>query len=262
MRILRKKFLLCKAFVKKEFILVSRYLFNSIGGFITLYIVFLLMFSGYKGLAGNSPNFGDMVEGLVVGYTLWILAMSVYQDVTYSVLREAREGTLEQLYMSVNGFGWVMGMKVFASILFNIVFVGVVLLLLIFTTGRSFNIDIISLFLPVSFVLLSVLGIGFIIGGLTLIYKRIDNYLQIITFGLIGLIAAPVGRIPSLKFLPASFGSSMVKDIMTEGKSILDFSTNDILFVAFIGFLYLFIGYGVYKKCESLAMSKGMLGHY
>lgn len=259
---MKSKILLCKAFLKKEFIMYKRYLFNAIGGFFTLYVYFLLMFAGYKSLAGNAIGYGDMLEGLVIGYTLWILIREVFEDVAYTILREASEGTLEQLYMSIHGFGWVMAMKLFAKIILNMIFVAVVLYSLMITTNRYLNLDIISLVIIIFFTLLSVLGIGFIFGGLALIFKQIGSYLQIVSFGFIALIAAPVGRIVYLKYLPISWGSRLLYKVMGEGKSVMDFTVNEFGLLVLTGLVYLAIGYGVYKLCERAAMDKGVLGHY
>jgi ABC-2 type transport system permease protein len=86
------------------------------------------------------------------------------------------------------------------------------------TTGKYLNLDLLSLISIFFFTLLGVLGLGYIFGGLTLIFKRIENYLQIIQFALIGLVAAPVNKIPIFKYLPASWGSHMVRRIMANGK--------------------------------------------
>lgn len=259
---MKRKILLCKASFKKEIIFFKRYLFNSLGRFLTLYLYFLLMFAGYKGLTGSSAKYGGVLEGLVVGYTLWILTTSVYEEVAYTILTEAREGTLEQLYMSIHGFGWVMGMKMLAKIIIEIFFVSVVLFVLMLTTNKYLNLDVISLAIIIFFTLLSVLGIGFIFGGLALIFKQISSYLQIVTFGFIGLIAAPVSQIPNIEYLPTTWGSSLIYDVMVSGKSIMEFTFNEVGLLAAVGFVYLFLGYGIYKLCERIAMNKGLLGHY
>ena len=259
---MKRKILLCKASFKKEFILFKRYLFNSLGGFLTLYLYFLLMFAGYKGLTEGSVKYGGVLEGLVVGYTLWILVTSVYEEVAYTILTEAREGTLEQLYMSIHGFGWVMGMKMLAKIIIEIIFVSAVLFVLMLTTNRYLNLDVISLAIIIIFILLSVLGVGFLFGGLALIFKQISSYMQIVTYGFIALIAAPASKIPYNEYLPTSWGSSMIYDVMVTGKSIMDFTFDEVRLLVIVGFVYLFLGYGIYKFCERVAMSKGLLGHY
>lgn len=255
------KLLLFQAMMKREIILTIRYFSNSLAGLITLYIVFLLMFYGYKEFAGGSANLGRSIEGLVVGYTLWFLALSVYQDITYTIIREAREGTLEQLYMSSYGFGWVLTLKTVASSILNLIMVFLILLLLMFTTGKYLNLDLVSLLPVIFFILLGLLGLGLALGGITLIFKRSENYLQIMNFALIALIAMP-GRTSWIRYLPLNWGSTLIYEIMVDGKYILEFSWTELLFLVGIGLLHFMIGYLVYKKCEQLAMQKGMLGHY
>ena len=134
-----KKILLLLAFFKKEFITFRRYWQNSLGSMLTLYIVFLLLFGGYQGLRGVAGLEGNTVEAVVVGYVLWIFMLSTYQDIWWTIRRESQEGTLEQLYMSVHGFGWVMGAKVAASFFINLVFVAVFLVAALLTTGTTLN---------------------------------------------------------------------------------------------------------------------------
>lgn len=259
---MKSKWNLFKSFFKKEYILFKRYFFNGIGGLITIYIIFLLLLWGYKGLAGGSPNFGQKVEGLVVGYTLWMLALITYQDISGTIFTECREGTLEQLYMGAYPFRWILIMHTLSTLIFNIILVAGTLVLTMFTTGRFLNIDILSLTPIILLTLLCFYGIGLIAGGLTLIFKKIQNFLQIIQFALIGFIAAPIDELPWAKFLPGALGSNMINKIMVKEYSIVDFSIYQLIELAAIGVLYLVLGSIVYKICERKAMKKGVLGHY
>lgn len=256
------KSILFKSFFKKEYILFKRYFFNSIGALITIYIIFLLLFLGYKGLIGNSPSFGKNVEGLVVGYSLWMFALISYQEISNNISKECREGTLEQLYMSAYPFRWILIMRTLSSVLFNFILIGIMTFLIMITSGRYLNIDLLSIIPIILLTLLCFYSIGLIAGGLTLVFKRIDSYLQIIQFAIIGFIAAPVGKVPWFKYLPGTLGANMLKKIMVEGESIFKFSINQIFELTIIGIVYLLLGSIVYKICENKAMKKGILGHY
>ena len=190
-----KKVLLLQAFFKKEFILFRRYFLNSLGGMLTLYIIFLLVMGGFQGVSALTGVGGNTVEGLVVGYVLWLFMLSTYQDVSHTLRTEAQEGTLEQLYMSAHGFGWVMGAKVVAGFFTNLIVVSVLLMAALLTTGVRLNLDLMSLLPLLIGTLLGSVGIGFAIGGITLILKRIDSYTQMVQFLLIALVAAPAGRV-------------------------------------------------------------------
>lgn len=254
--------LLAKAYFKKEFTIFRRYALNSLGGIITIYFIFLLIFLGYRGAAGASPQFGEMLEGLVIGYLLWVFSLMVYQDVSHTIQTECREGTLEQLYMSAYPFGLVISMKVLASFFINLITIVILLFVMMWTTGQSLNIDVISIAPLIVFTLIGILGIGFAIGGVTLIFKRMDSYLQIVQFALIGLVAAPAEPIIWLRMLPASWGSTMINRVMSRGYSLVDFAFSDYLWLVGVGLFYLLAGYQAYKFCEKKAMERGLLGHY
>ncbi|MGI5854512.1 MAG: ABC transporter permease, partial [Bacillota bacterium] len=137
-----KKWLLFKQLAKKSWIEFRRYFFNSMGGIITLYVVFLVIFMGYKGIAGAAgPDLGTSIEGILVGYVLWFLALSAYQDVAYSIQNEARQGTLEQLYMSVHNFGWVIGLQQIVNAFYSLLVASVLTFFLMLTTGKWLTID-------------------------------------------------------------------------------------------------------------------------
>lgn len=256
------KILLLQAFFKKEFIIFRRYLVNSLGGIITLYIIFLLILGGFQGLKAFAGIEGNTVEGLVVGYVLWLFMLSTYQDVSYALRNEAQEGTLEQLYMSVHGFGSVMSAKVVAGFFINLLLVTVLLIAALVTTGVTVNLDIISLLPLVVGTLLGSVGIGFAIGGITLVLKRIDSYTQMVQFLLIALVAAPVDRVPWMRLLPCSYGSSLISRIMVDGQNLGELGLWSVVVLFLIGMIHLSLGYGIYKICERKAMLAGMLGHY
>ncbi len=257
-----RKGLLLQAFFKKELILFRRYLHNSVGGMITLYVIFLLLVGGFQGVRALVGVGADTLEGLVVGYVLWIFMLSTYQDVWYTVRTEAQEGTLEQLYMSAHGFGWVMGAKVVAGFFTNLIMVAVLLAAALLTTGVSVNLDFWSLLPLVIGTLLGSAGIGFAVGGITLVLKRIDSYTQMVQFLLIALVGAPAGRIIWMRLLPCSYGSALINRVMVGGQNLSQIGFGHVAAMILIGVGHLLAGYGIYKFCEHRAMIQGTLGHY
>lgn len=256
------KVILFREYLKKEFTIFRRYWTNSLGGMLTIYVIFLLIFGGYRGLASMAGLEDGGFEGLVVGYVLWFFMLSTYQDISYTLRLEAREGTLEQLYMSVHGFGWVMFAKVVASFTLNLFGVALQLAAAMLTTGVSLNLDLFSLLPTLVGTLMGILGVGFVIGGLTLIFKRIDSYTQMVQFLLIALVAVPADRVLLLSFLPGSYGAALLRRVMINGESLLQLGLGKVLFMFLIGLVHLAIGYAVYKLCERKAMIQGTLGHY
>lgn len=259
---MRKKLILFWAFLKRQYVYFRRYLFNSLGGMLTLYVVFLLILGGYKGLVAPAGTEGDTLEALVVGYVLWFFLMTSYQDVYNTVRNESLTGTLEQLYMSTHGFGWVMGANVAAAFLANLVMVALLLTAALWTSGAVVNSDVGGLLPVLVGTLFGPVAIGFAAAGLALVFKRIDSYTQMVQFVLIALVAVPAEKAFWLRLLPGSFGASLVRDIMIRGQSLLEIGLAKLVLLFLIGIGHLALGYGVYKVCEKRAMVWGMLGHY
>lgn len=258
-----KYFTVLKAMTRKNIIEKIRYWPNTLTGVVVFYIVFLLLFFGAKRLMGGQPAFGQTIEGLIVGYLLWLFTMQAYSNFRNFIRKEVQWGTLEQLYMSATSFGWVLVSRIFASFLVgNIIMIGSMLGLTMVTTGRYLNLDLVSLVPLLILTLAGPYGVSFLVGGLTMVYKRVGNSLQILNFLFIGLIAAPLDKYPFLKFLPLAQGSSMINEVMTKGASITDFPLTNLLFLVGNSFFYLGLGFLGFKLLERVAQRRGLLGHY
>ena len=248
------------AMFKKELIIMRRYFANSIGGIITLYFVFMLIFMGYRGMAGTGASFGDGIENLIVGYVTWFMLLVAYQVIPHTLQQEAQEGTLEQLYMSPLGFITLGAFKLISSVIVDMIIVVLLLVLIMATTGTQFNIDIISLLPFMVLAIAGVSGLGFFFGGITLLYKRIQSYLQILQYAIIGLVAAPP-NIP-FRWLPVTLPSHWIRQVMVGGNDLSHVPAQDWLTMVVTALISLVIGVLFYKFCESRARQKGILGHF
>lgn len=256
-----KKRLLLKGFFKKEFIEYRRYIFESVGGMITLLIILLLILWGVKSVGGSVVK-GDTVESFVVGYVLFMFFLGAYGSMSGTIRSECKDGTLEQLYMAAYPFRVVLVIKAITSMIIGLIITGVLLALTMLITRTGLNVDLVSI-IPLSVITaMSFIGLGLMSGGLTLVFKKVDSFLQILQFAIIAFIAAPVDKIPILKLLPGSLGSNMINRVMVQGKSIFEFSLMELSMLLGVGILYIIIGAVIYKKCESKAMDLGILGQY
>lgn len=248
------------AMLKKEIILMRRYFVNSIGGIITIYFIFMLIFWGYTGIGTPGLQMGTTVENIVVGYVTWLMLMMAWQTIPYSLLQETQEGTLEQLCMSPLGLTALSGFKVVANAITDMLIVIAMLVLTMATTGTSLNIDIISLVPLVLLALTAVFGLGFFCGGITLLFKRIQSYLQIVQFALIALVAADPSSV--FRWLPTTLSSYWIQRVMTKGLNLSYVPLADWLTMIISSVFYLFIGIAVFKLCQAKARRQGTLGHF
>jgi ABC-2 type transport system permease protein len=253
---------LYEAWLRRNFIEVRRYYFDSLSGLLTIYAFFVVLFVGARLFGGGNPGFGETLSGMVVSYGVWAMTMFALQSLTFELTQEAQMGTLEQLSMSPFGLVSVLVARVFTNI---VVYFGMYVCLLVVmmaTTGKWLNLNPIST-LPVLLVtLVGIVGVGFVLAGLAIVFKRVQNALQIYQALLIGLIIAPIDRVPALKYIPLAWGSDLLRDAMVRDVSIFDRPIGDLVFLAVNSVFYFFAGIAVFKLFERAARERGLLGHY
>lgn len=253
---------LFKAIFIKEWISLKRYPFNTISAIVTVYLVFLLFFLGYKFIGGNQATFTRTTEGFIVGFFIWTYSIAAYSTLSWGIIQEARTGTLEQLYMTPLGFETVSIYTVISNFIWSLVWVLPILALMMVTTGRFLHFNLITLVPLLILTIASGYGIGFITGGLGLVFKKIQAFFQILQFIFVGFIVAPVDKLPILKILPFSLGTKLIARNMIDKLPIYSMPIHDILILMANAIFYLAIGFSLFKVCEKIAKNRGLLGHY
>lgn len=248
------------AAARKRVILLTRYPVNTLSRFGTIALVFLVVFYGGRAVAPAAIS--DTIEGIIVGYLLWSMAIAAYSGLSWNVTREAQWGTLEQLFMSPFGFGRVMLAKTVVNVLEAFLWGALTLAIMLVVTGRTLTIDPVTVVPIAALALAPAVGIGFVFGGLAIRFKRIENAFQLVQFVFIGLIAAPVGTYPMLRWLPLAQGSQLLQQAMRDGVglSAMPLEALGILGITAVG--YLGLGYGIFLYCQRWARRRGVMGHY
>ncbi len=254
------------ATVKKQVLLLLRYPVNTAAEMMTVYLFFVIFFFGGQEAASaagvGAGALGGTFEGLIVGWFLWTMSQLLYWRLAATVTRESQWGTLEQLYLSPFGFGQVMAAKVIAYLLESLVWGGIILVLMLATTGRTLAVDLLTI-VPISLLsVLSVVGIGFMFGGLALVYKRVGNVQQLMQFVLLGLVGAPAAGMDPLRLLPLVQGSAMLQRAMRNGIRLWEFPAADLGVLIAAGTVYPLVGFLVFRYCTGVARKRGVMGHY
>lgn len=255
-------FIMAKAMFKRYGIELRRYYVNTVSTLISVYLIFLLIFLGLQAFAGGRAEFGDTTAGLVVGFMVWFLAVFAYSELSWVLMQEAQQGTLEQLSMSPLGLKRVLIGRLSASLVFDFAIMFLFLFLMMFTTGKWLNLNLLSILPLLLVTIASVLGIGFIMGGLALVFKRIQQSFQILQFIFVALVAAPIHTFPFVKFLPLSWGTHLISQSMIGGESITQMSLPDLLLLVGNSVFYFTLGLLAFSHFENVARDRGLLGHY
>ena len=253
--------------LRMNFLLMIRYRVNFIAQLLGMYLFFLLVFYGGQQAArsagvGSVAALGSTLDAVIVGWFLWAMAQNAYSSLSGVVTQESRWGTLEQLYMSPHGFGRIMGAKIVVNLVLSLLTGALMLIFMLVTTHRQLSLDVVTILPLVILTLLPVLGIGFVFGGLTLIYKKLSSISQLMQIALIGLIAAPATQLFPLRFLPLVQGSSMLQEAMRNGVRLWEFTALELGILVGTAVLYVTIGYVVFLVCSHVARQRGVMGHY
>lgn len=246
--------------IRKRIIIASRYRVNTGAKGLFLVLIFAVVIFGGRAIGGAS--FEDSIDNVIAGYFLWILATAAFASLSAGLTKEARWGTLEQLYMSVYGFGRVLLAKLISDVV--VTFVGAFALFVIFryTTAQSVSVHVPSFVVVSLLTICSAIGIGLALGGLATLYKKVENVVSLVQFAFIGLISAPNLGPGWVKFLPLAHGSAMVQQLVTTDATLLDFRAGALLFLVCNSLLYVLGGVLVFELCLARAKRRGVLGHY
>ncbi len=257
---LRGGLLLFYTVLKKHFTIVVRYPVNFAGGLASMFVIFLLLVEGGRRIGG--PTFSESLGGIVVGYLVFMLSTFAYQSLSNSVGSEAQWGTLERLHLSPLGFGRVMIATAIATTLVSFSYLLLMAPLAMFAAGKWLAVDFLTVIPLAVFGVASVLGLGFIFGGASVVYKRIGSIFRLLQFAFPVLIAAPVEQFPWVRVLPIVQANVMLGKAMREGVRLWEFSPDALATLVIVGVGYFLAGYAGFLLFVRRARRLGVMGDY
>lgn len=248
---------------RRSWIQFIRYPVEAIGGIVITTSIFYGLFLSARYIAGPSLQFGDRLDAIVVGYTLWSLVLFIMTDIAGGLQYEAQTGTLEQLFLSPFGAPMVFVMRAFASLVLRLAVILSILLIIIALTGSRLEFPP-TLLLPLLTVLLGAYGLAFMMGSLALLLKRVQQLLGIFQFALLFLMATPTetwaGSLQVVRWLlPMTAGAGLLRDLMARGEA-LNLAQFSLALLNGIG--YFTVGLLIFRFAEREVKRRGMLGGY
>jgi ABC-2 type transport system permease protein len=118
-----------------------------------------------------------------------------------------------------------------------------------------------ALFLPLGVMLGGVYGLGFVLGSLSLMYKRVEALLGMSQFLLMALVVVPfeTWETPVARFLPLVPGAILMRDLMARS---LPLDWTGLAVAAVNSAVYFILGLTVFHWMEKQTKRKGLLGSY
>ena len=251
---------LAKAVLYREFLIFVRYPANAIGGIVVALFFFGVLFYGGRLLTGRALT--DSIEGIIVGCFLWTLSVGAYSSVSNDLGSEVQWGTLERHITTPFGFAPVALLKGVAKIVRTFLTSAVILAAMLLLTGTQLSLSPFTVVVIAGLSITSVLGLGFAAGGITVLYKRIGNWLNLLQFGFVVLISAPVFDAPWTRVLPLAHGSALLQRAMVDGIRLWEFGLLELGLLVGVAGGYLAGGYLVFQLATRRARRLGVLGDY
>ncbi|WP_137288152.1 ABC transporter permease [Natronorubrum halophilum] len=251
---------LLRAVIYRDLLIWIRYPVNAGLVLFMNLLFFVMLFYGGTLLAGEA--IGDSIEGLIVGYFLWTLSTGAYSGITNDVRSEASWGTLERHYITPFGFGPVVLAKAVAIVFRTFLTSSAVLVVMLLLTGTRLELHLLTVVPVAMLAITSALGLGFAMGGLGVLYKRIDSVVNLLGFAFVGLISAPAFDLWWTAALPLVQGSALLQLTMTEGVRLWEFDPVAFAVLVATAVGYLGLGYAVFGLTTKRARTLGVLGDY
>lgn len=248
---------------RRSWIQFIRYPVEAIGGIVITTSIFYGLFLSVRYIAGPTLQFGERLDSIVIGYTLWSLVLFIMTDIAGGLQYEAQTGTLEQLFLSPFGAPVVFVMRALASLVLRLVITLSILLIIMALTGSRLEFPP-TLLLPLLTVFLGAYGLAFIMGSLALLLKQIQQLLGIFQFALLFLMATPTetwaGSLQVVRWLlPMSAGAGLLRDVMARGEAL---DPAQFTLALLNGIVYFTVGLLIFGFAEREAKRHGKLGGY
>ena len=246
---------------RRRFLDWARYPMEAVLSILVFYAIFVVLFFGAKTFGGPSVTKGDTLSAIVVGYVVFVITMQGYQQFGSQVLQESMAGTLEQLALSRYGLLVVLLLDFIAQTVMTTTILGLVIVPIMVTTGRWLHFDVPSVVIALVPTMAGLVGLGLVMGGCALVFKRIGQAAGLVSFTFLFLVAAPVDRYPLLKLFPVGHGNFLLRRTLVDGTSLLSMPS-EVLILLVVSAAYLVVGCIGFSALERKARDRALLGQY
>jgi ABC-2 type transport system permease protein len=241
---------------------------GKIASFLEL-ILFGLFFLAITFALGRGTFHREQVAPLLLGFVGYIFFHMQTNRLFWGLLGEVQSGTLEQMYLSpLPSWLLTIGLQVASiveaalSALLLYLFIDLVVLVAIPLRWAAL--------LPLVMLVLGSVGYSLILGGLTLLFKRLEilkDLFQtvVLIFGgaLVSLERMPGWMATIARFLPLTPGVEVLRKTLLDQVSLGTLAGDGtLLWLVGSAAAYLLLGIVIFRWCERIAKRRGTLGQY
>lgn len=254
--------------MRREWALTRRFLPNTIAGVMTVYVFIVALY-----LAGRAMTPGGAVDvhsfsGTVVGMMVWSYSSVPIWSMGWMMSQEASTGTLEQLWVNPTGPVSVLVHRAIVNNIKQTADTAAVLALVALTLPVRLELPLVPLLVIIPLTVVGMTGFGFALAGVTLLWKRTNQILNLLHFFLLLFTGAmvPLDQLhPALlafgRTLPLTHGVEAIRAVTVYGKTLGDL-TPVLAGLTLNSAVYLAAGIIIFLACDRRARQLGAVGGY
>lgn len=232
-------------------------------------MLFALFFLAIMFAVGRGMFHREQVTLLLLGFVGYLFFHMQTNRLFWGLLGEMQSGTLEQMYLSpLPSWLLTIGLQV-ASIVEAAISALILYLFIELVVQVTLPLHWAAL-IPLVLLVLSSVGYSLILGGLTLLFKRLEmlkELFQIVVL-IFGGVLVPLDSMPGwmatiARFLPLTPGVEVLRKTLLEGVSLGTLASDGtLLWLVVSAAAYLALGIGIFHWCERITKRRGTLGQY
>ena len=278
--------LVIKAEVVRSMIVLRRYWFRTLTGMVMGYGMLLVLITGFivsRDEVTNvaASNFGDAEQAtnFVLGFIIGMFAFSIVGMFTQGLQSMASTGVLEQLCLSPHGLVTNFLARSTVAAITSVMSSAVMIWFVSLTVGGTLHFDPPAVVVLMVLTFFNLIGFGFMMGGLVLVFKQVGQVAILIRMGLFALAIFAKEELlhqgwamaTLIHAMPIADAAILLKWALIENQGIVgDDATNYISvflhpsmrFLVLNCVVWTFAGITVFKVMENWSRSKGTLGGY
>lgn len=286
-------FLVLKAELVRTWIVMRRYWFATLTSLVVGYGILLLLIVGFMARREEmsealSNRFGvdpESATNAALGFIIGMFAFGVVGIFSQGLQALARSGQLEQLCLSPHGLVTNFLGRSLVSSVSSILMSSVMLVLIAKTVNGTLHVAPAETAALLFLTYANLLGFGFMVGGLVLVFKQTGQIAALIRMALLFfafMVNEPVQtRFPVIDFLvhfiPITDAAICLKYVLIKGQTITElgpegevvaqtfesvFATTPFYFLLGNCLMWTLIGIALFKSMENWSRDKGTLGAY
>ncbi len=234
-----------------------RYAFQLVVSSLVLLGAFAALAYGIAWLP--AADFLPAQSSLALGFVLWSFASAAYSGVAGETTDEIHGRTLEQLCVVARPLPVILMVRCGLQIVGALMGTLVLLHATFWIVGGRVDIRIFPLITVLLMAAPSLIGLGFIVSGLSILFKQAEAINALMLLGVVALVGVPAYPANGLAILPFSYAAAWI--ITEQNALVLVGQWPRLMFVAGNAVLYLCGGVIVFGLCYQAARRRGTLGH-